>query len=180
MIKYIPKFYTEIDESLIRYVRQLPLHQTYNDPQLKKILIKCHSKVEELFGVELIPTYCFLTKYKQGDELKIHRDRAACEYSVSMCIETNVRWPLHFQHPETRERAQVITQNTGDAVLYKGRDLSHWRRPLIAENGFQNQFFLHYVDANGEHTEQAGDYHMQEFMKTGDKKQYTLAKEKPI
>jgi hypothetical protein len=37
--------------------------------------------------------------------------------------------------------------NPGDAVLYKGIDVVHWRDELEGE--FVTQTFLHYVDSDG-------------------------------
>ena len=36
----------------------------------------------------------------------------------------------------------------GDAVVFKGRELFHWREPYI-EGAWQVQIFLHYVNADG-------------------------------
>jgi PKHD-type hydroxylase len=40
----------------------------------------------------------------------------------------------------------------GDAVIYYGMDKHHWREKYT-EGQWQTQVFLHYVDAEGEHTE---------------------------
>ncbi len=40
----------------------------------------------------------------------------------------------------------------GDAVMYRGCDIYHWREPY-KEGKWQAQVFLHYVDQNGPHAE---------------------------
>jgi hypothetical protein len=40
-----------------------------------------------------------------------------------------------------------VTLAPGDALLYLGRELEHWRRPYTGR--FHAQLFLHYVDAEG-------------------------------
>lgn len=40
----------------------------------------------------------------------------------------------------------------GDAVVFRGDEMFHWRYPYI-EGAWQVQLFLHYVDANGPHAE---------------------------
>lgn len=40
----------------------------------------------------------------------------------------------------------------GDAVLYRGCEVHHWRKKY-KEGQWQAQVFLHYVDANGPHAE---------------------------
>jgi hypothetical protein len=42
--------------------------------------------------------------------------------------------------------------NPGDAVIYKGCEVTHWRRKL-AKGLINVQFMLHYVDKNGPYTE---------------------------
>ena len=44
----------------------------------------------------------------------------------------------------------------GDAVLYKGCEVDHWREPYT-EGTKLAQVFLHYVDANGPYTEWKND-----------------------
>ena len=46
--------------------------------------------------------------------------------------------------------------NVGDAVVYKGCELYHWREKYI-EGQWQAQVFLHYVDANGPHAQEKYD-----------------------
>lgn len=48
-----------------------------------------------------------------------------------------------------------INLNPGDAVIYLGREVKHWRNELKGD--FQSQVFLHYVDQNGEFTEHYKD-----------------------
>ena len=46
------------------------------------------------------------------------------------------------------EQAQSVNLNVGDALLYKGCEVYHWRNNF-EEAVWQGQVFLHYVDANG-------------------------------
>ena len=41
---------------------------------------------------------------------------------------------------------EVVTE-IGDAVVYLGQELTHYRKPLEAD--YQTQCFLHYVDKDG-------------------------------
>ena len=42
--------------------------------------------------------------------------------------------------------------NPGDAVVYKGCEVTHWRRKL-PKGHINVQFMLHYVDKNGPYAE---------------------------
>jgi hypothetical protein len=52
---------------------------------------------------------------------------------------------------ETLDGARSFNLETGDALLYRGIDLPHWREPF---QGIQAvQVFLFWVDQNGPHAE---------------------------
>ena len=48
-----------------------------------------------------------------------------------------------------------IELGVGDALLYKGAELPHWRDPLGDGNWLQ--LFVHYVDAAGSHARERYD-----------------------
>jgi hypothetical protein len=49
-----------------------------------------------------------------------------------------------------------VDMQIGDAVLYKGMEVEHWREKYT-EGQWQAQVFLHYVDANGLYADQKYD-----------------------
>jgi PKHD-type hydroxylase len=49
-----------------------------------------------------------------------------------------------------------IDMQVGDAVIYRGMDIEHWRKKYT-EGQWQAQVFLHYVDADGPHANQKYD-----------------------
>jgi hypothetical protein len=53
------------------------------------------------------------------------------------------------------EPAKIIL-NPGDAVVYKGCDVHHWRNKMI-HTRVNAQFMLHYVDKNGPFAEYQWD-----------------------
>jgi hypothetical protein len=47
-----------------------------------------------------------------------------------------------------------VNLSPGDLVIYRGCDLSHWRKPFeYPTEVWHVQGFFHYVDANGPYTE---------------------------
>jgi len=164
---FIPDYHIP-DLPLKRYVAQLP-NDTYKDPQLQKILHNTLPLVEKAFGLELLPTYSYLKKYKEGDILLPHRDRPACEYSVSLCIDTNTLYPFLLQY-QGKPVVYPFVMQPGQAVLYKGPVMRHWRPRLTkhivhkwsgyeinVDQPYAYQCLLHYVDKNGFYANQAGD-----------------------
>ncbi|HEY2010198.1 MAG TPA: hypothetical protein VGH23_14500 [Rhizomicrobium sp.] len=102
--------------------------------------------VEHCTGLSLFPTYSYGRIYKHGDALARHLDRAACEISVSLNLSQtpDEPWPLHVQ---LGEHDVPVKLRPGDALLYRGTELPHWRGPYAGES--LTQVFLHYVDQNG-------------------------------
>ena len=107
-------------------------------------------KIESAADMKLLPTYTFFRVYKAGDILEKHRDRPSCEISISLCLRKKGNiWPIYINNT-------AIMLEEGDAVLYRGYEVEHWREPYT-EGTKQAQVFLHYVDANGKFTEWEND-----------------------
>src|SRR5262245_36712433 len=70
----------------------------YGDPLMDTLLLSLLPQVEKSSGLKLFPTYSYFRLYKQGDILQVHRDRAACEISVSLCLGGDV-WPFWVEGP---------------------------------------------------------------------------------
>jgi hypothetical protein len=107
---------------------------------------------EELTGKELIPTYAHSRLYTNGDTLNVHIDRPACEISVTLQLgrSHHYAWPIYMG-------GHRIDMAEGDAVIYKGQEIEHFRLPCDGpENYYSGQVFLHYVDANGPYAQEHG------------------------
>ena len=120
-----------------------------------KLLETCLPYFEQASGLKLYPTYSYARLYnQQGEELKNHRDRPACEISATITLgfEGDV-WPIYMGDDEDKTvNVSKINMEIGDAVMYRGCDKWHWREPY-KEGQWQAQVFLHYVDQNGPHAE---------------------------
>ena len=103
-----------------------------------------HNKVEEVTGKTLYPTYTYARLYVTGNEMAKHIDRPACEYSLTVKLSDNKKgnWPIFISGEE-------VFLDDGDAVLYKGCEVEHWREKCNIQDYKLGQVFLHYVDANG-------------------------------
>tara|TARA_R110002126_G_scaffold155554_1_gene302592 strand:- start:768 stop:1139 length:372 start_codon:yes stop_codon:yes gene_type:complete len=97
-------------------------------------------KVEEETGLEVLPSYSFWRMYTYGADLKIHKDRPSCEISITALIQKDKDWPIYMDGKE-------ILLSAGDAVVYLGAELEHYRKEY--DGDFQSQVFMHYVDKNG-------------------------------
>jgi hypothetical protein len=102
--------------------------------------------IEKITGKNLFPTYSYARIYYPGAILEKHKDRYSCEYSATVCIENNGDpWDIYFENKQGK--AVNITLEAGDAIIYKGCELTHWREPYTGQR--QIQAFLHYIDADG-------------------------------
>ena len=122
----------------------------YKDPLTEVFLVNKKKKFEKNIKLKLNETYSFWRCYTYGSELLKHKDRKSCEISATIFVGSDGehKWPIYMD-------GNKIDLKPGDGVIYKGCDISHWREPY--EGDYHIQFFLHYVDANGDHANHKGD-----------------------
>lgn len=114
----------------------------YSLPMCNILLGRLLDKVSKLTGKRLKPTYTYCRVYFKGADLKPHKDRPSCEYSVTLNLSQTHVWPIYMGK-------RAVTQNPGDGVIYKGCEIEHSRKTF--EGDEYVQVFLHYVDADGPH-----------------------------
>jgi len=120
----------------------------YGDPAFDGLLEFLRPRIQESSGLALHPTYSYFRLYKRGDVLKRHRDRAACEISVTLNLGQwpDEAWPLYVERDAGPCEARL---QPGDALIYRGCDCFHWRETYRGQQ--LAQVFLHYVDCDGPH-----------------------------
>jgi hypothetical protein len=103
-------------------------------------------KLEKLLDLKLFKTYNYSRIYQKDAILKMHKDRAACEISLTLNIGYDKKpWDIWITDYEENPHKAIL--NPGDALVYHGCDLWHWRGKFKGK--WQIQSFLHYVDAEG-------------------------------
>lgn len=135
----------------LREDRQVPgSHIATGDPMFGKLLTSLLPAIEQHTGYKLYETYAFFRLYELGQELKRHTDRYECEVTVSLCLGyKGESWPIFIEDKDGREHSFV--QEAGDAVIFKGIELPHWRAPNTY--GECAYLFLHYVVQDGPFSE---------------------------
>lgn len=118
----------------------------YGDAYMDALMQDLVPVLEQRLGIPLYPTYSYARVYKTGDVLDRHKDRPACEISVSLNLgqTPDTPWALHVGEGD---RSFAAMLHPGDALLYRGVDLTHWRDAFTGDN--MAQVFMHYVDRNG-------------------------------
>lgn len=133
----------------------------YADPMMDTLLVNSTPMIEEFTGLDLDPNYSYWRLYQKDNVLERHRDRESCEVSVTLCLGynnsnvdydkyPNYNWPM-FVESKDRPEGLPISLNPGDAIIYRGCDVEHWRERFLGLN--HSQVFLHYNDKMGEFRE---------------------------
>ena len=136
---------------------QCPLSDAvYGDPVFDTLLQNIAEPLGKAVGKRLLPTYSYARIYRPDDVLKKHKDRPACEISTTLTLGYDAKqsWPIAFANDDYTEETSV-SMEPGEMAAYKGCELIHWRKPF--KGNWHVQVFLHYVDADGPHADQAMD-----------------------
>ena len=128
------------DQSSRRYA-------AHNDPVARFFHFQLTKAVSDLAGETVKPSYVYMASYQSGAHLEKHTDREQCEYSITLCLdftpepEGTTTWPLRL---DTKDGTVTVYQALGDGLLYRGRELTHYRGTL-AEGHTSTSIFFHYV-----------------------------------
>lgn len=109
--------------------------------------------LEVILGEELLPTYAYSRLYNNGDILTKHKDRPACEISITVQLgrSHHYSWPIYVE-------GQPNYLAEGDGVVYRGCDVEHWREICTGPDGYYSgQAFFHFVRKNGSFAKEYGD-----------------------
>lgn len=139
-------------------------------PPMKTFLWGLTPAMEQVVGKRLVPTYDYFRIYREGDLCHVHRDREACEHSMSLTLAYSDEklWPLELGREGWdgsldiiaedfgKEPASSLEMQVGDAVAYQGVSHRHGRT-MPNPNRWSAHLFLHWVDPDGPHADRAFD-----------------------
>jgi len=120
------------------------------DPALDAVLEWIRPELGRLVGFSLAPTYSYTRRYAKGEVLTRHRDRAACEISVTASIQIPKRAGpsvIHLKPPDGEETK--VEMREGDGCVYAGTEVEHWRERFRVAGYIQ--LFLHFIARRGPH-----------------------------
>ena len=113
-----------------------------------QILVEKTSKIGMIIGEPVLPTYAYGRVYRKGSSLPKHIDRDACEISLTVHLGGDKHWPIYMCNPN--QTPVGIDLEIGDAVMYFGPKIHHWREQYTGEAYVQ--MFLHYVRSGGKNS----------------------------
>lgn len=111
-----------------------------------RLLVEKIPEVSTIVGEQVLPCYTYARIYQNGSTLERHRDRPACEVSMTINLNKDHDWPILFQKSDGSEVS--VELSPGDAVLYLGCQAEHWRHGFSGQE--YTQLFIHYVLSYGE------------------------------
>jgi hypothetical protein len=117
----------------------------YNFKPFLELLCEKTPEVSSLIQETVLPTYCYARIYKGPEVLNRHKDRPACEVSLTLHLGGDAEWPIFIQKPDGTEAS--VDLKPGDAMLYLGCVADHWREQYTGAE--YTQVFMHYVRSNG-------------------------------
>jgi hypothetical protein len=163
--QFIPRIMCEYITENIK-VLEASAYFDHGDAQVEKAFTAAAADITETLldvvtpilaktiNCELYPTYSYLRIYFKGAVLEKHQDRPSCEVSATLPLSYDSPgvWPIYL---ETSDNVTRVELEPGDALIYKGIELPHWREAFEGER--QIQVFLHYVKKNGDYSEHKFD-----------------------
>jgi len=107
------------------------------------------SYVSRAVATPVKPSYAYVSVYQGGAILERHVDREQCEFTMSLLVERSPEegiptWPLYFDTPDGTAE---VHQSVGEAVLFRGTKLPHYR-PRLADGQTYMSLLFHYVPAD--------------------------------
>jgi hypothetical protein len=121
----------------------------HNEPVVRYFHHQLTKLMSATVGQPVKPSYVYFASYQDGADLKKHTDREQCEFSITMQIDFSPEprgktpWPICL---EVNGKAVKVRQALGDALLYKGIELPHFRS-RIPRGCTSTSIFFHYVPA---------------------------------
>jgi hypothetical protein len=114
------------------------------DAALDAVLKWLQPEVSRLVGFDVVPTFSYTRRYAKGERLVRHKDRAACEVSVTVSIRVpKGAGPsvVHLKPPKLKKTKVEMFE--GDGCVYAGTEVEHWRKPFRV--GGYIQLFMHFI-----------------------------------
>jgi hypothetical protein len=122
------------------------------EPTSVLLLHLLHPLIARVVGADIEPSYSLAWTYNRGTKMPPHRDREACRYTVTLladfapAVEGPTPWPVCIQ-PRDDGSPLEFHQSVGDALLFAGQELVHFRPPFTTGER-STSLLLHYVDTS--------------------------------
>jgi hypothetical protein len=122
-------------------------HVMHNEPVSRFAHRQINALINQIVPAPVKPSYSYLSVYQPGAVLPRHIDRPQCVWNLSLLIDNDPEvqasdaWPIFL---EVEGEAREVRLDMGDAVLYRGTEVPHWREALPAGRR-ATLIFCHFV-----------------------------------
>src|SRR5262249_38214088 len=105
--------------------------------------------VGRIVGEPMKPSFSYFASYQPGSTLPRHTDREQCEVTISLQVDYEPDpdgpsgWLLYVEDSRAPDGFASVDLGLGDAVCYRGRELTHYRDVLPAEHVSTSIFFCY-------------------------------------
>eukprot|EP01127_Copromyxa_protea_P016373 TRINITY_DN4850_c0_g1_i1.p1 TRINITY_DN4850_c0_g1~~TRINITY_DN4850_c0_g1_i1.p1 ORF type:complete len:250 (+),score=40.88 TRINITY_DN4850_c0_g1_i1:97-846(+) len=157
----------------MQILKKIPLGDTvsskryaiYNDRLSVFLHYQITDKIRQIVNHNAFPSYSYYGGYIAGGTLAPHTDRQQCEFTISLCVlqkPEDKPWPLSLGKTPRFERNNTadstydepkpdphdtlhVSLFEGDALLFMGRHLVHYREGTLKGEEITSNIFLHWV-----------------------------------
>lgn len=159
-----PELASHINDELELFKKVVRIHQERDENELEfdglvdyafhwygaviteTLLNKFLPLMEKTTEKKLFPSYSYYRIYHTGASMPKHKDRPACEYSMTLNLSNDpAPWAINITGLDGKDASVLL--NPGDAMVYKGMVCEHWREEYTGNR--MCQVFLHWVDQEG-------------------------------
>lgn len=115
----------EISPAVVRWYK-------YNDPVMRFFHFQMDAAISRVVGEAAMASYCYLAYYEKTGLAK-HQDRDQCVWNLSIPLDPQPEVPQAQLSPlwfELPEGPKGVVAGLGDAILYRGTEVYHWRHAL--------------------------------------------------
>jgi hypothetical protein len=115
----------------------------YQDQEVVQLQKNCINAIQASIQLKLLNVFCYHRVYRTGAVLKAHKDSTRAEIPASINLgQKGEPWDLWLLDYD--ENTRKIRLNPGDALIYHGSKLMHWREKLV-NSDFVSQVMFHFV-----------------------------------
>jgi hypothetical protein len=156
---------------------ELEMHETrmfgrfvvHNHPFFVELQGRTIALVSEVVGEPVEAAYNFLSLYTRSGVCTVHLDAPAAKWTLDVCIDQNVPWPIYFSQVHSWSEVEgetwreenwqdkvkqspalhftSYTSQPGQALVFSGSSQWHYRDPMPHDSlrEFCNLLFFHYI-----------------------------------
>jgi hypothetical protein len=123
-------------------------YSLHNEPLARWLHNHTVPLISRIIPERIKPSYTYLGFYLAGAVLEKHTDREQCEYTLSLTIDATPStaasdaWPLYADLKDGTTVEALL--GAGDGLIFKGRELPHYRHRLD-QGRTSSSVFFHYV-----------------------------------